>query len=173
MRKTFTKNYRKIKLWSSWSSIFICDTSDPRSSSESTVFFRVHGLLPSSRSSEHLSLCGASRNPSAGGASCGSGDWSSIPWSSGESTRCIEDPVFCGCDRGARSQVRPQHVRGFLVGHPRRMFLWGSSTSIGWRTLLTADANSDSEQAYQSSVMFITSWTPSSSLIDCFKSAGA
>ena len=46
----------------------------------------------------------------------------------------------------------------------------GSSTSIGWRTLLTADANSD--WAYQSSVMLVTSWMPSSLSIDCFKSAG-
>ena len=46
----------------------------------------------------------------------------------------------------------------------------GSSTSIGWRTLLTADANSD--WAYQSSVMLVTSWMPSSSSIDCFESAG-
>ena len=48
----------------------------------------------------------------------------------------------------------------------------GSSTSIGWRTLLTADANSDSDRAYQSSVMFVTSWMPNSSSIDCFESAG-
>ena len=44
-----------------------------------------------------------------------------------------------------------------------------SSTSIGCcRTLLTAEANSDSDQAYQFSLMFVTSWIPNSSLIDCF-----
>ena len=44
-----------------------------------------------------------------------------------------------------------------------------SSTSIGCcRTLLTAEANSDSDQAYQSSLMFITSWIPNSWSIDCF-----
>ena len=48
----------------------------------------------------------------------------------------------------------------------------GSSTSIGWRTLLMVDTNSDSDRAYQSSVMFVTSWMPNSSSIDCFESAG-
>ena len=50
-----------------------------------------------------------------------------------------------------------------------------SSTSIGCcscRTLLTAEANSDSDWAYQSSVMFVTSWIPNSSSIDCFAFAG-
>ena len=46
----------------------------------------------------------------------------------------------------------------------------GSSTSIGWRTLLMADDNSDC--AYQSSVMLVTSCMPNSSLIDCLESAG-
>ena len=50
--------------------------------------------------------------------------------------------------------------------------LGGSSTSIGWRTLWTADANSDSDRAYQSSVMFVTFWMPNSSSIDCLESAG-
>ena len=43
-----------------------------------------------------------------------------------------------------------------------------SSTSIGCRTLLTAEANSDSDRAYQSSLMVVTSWIPNSSSIDCF-----
>ena len=47
-----------------------------------------------------------------------------------------------------------------------------SSTSMGCRTLLTVEANSDSDRAYQSSVMVITSWIPNSSLIDCFEFAG-
>ena len=44
-----------------------------------------------------------------------------------------------------------------------------SSTSIGCcRTLSTAEANSDSDRAYQPSLMFVTSWIPNSSSIDCF-----
>ena len=159
----------KIKLWS-WSSIFICDSLDPRSSSKSTVFFQVHGLLdghlsiypsverPVIRRPEEpapdpvigLPSPGALENPPgvsrtlSSVAVTGEPDPRSGPSTSGASLSDI---------RGGRSSG-------------------GSSTSIGWRTLLTADANSDSDQAYQSSVMFVTSWMPNSSSIDCFESAG-
>ena len=44
-----------------------------------------------------------------------------------------------------------------------------SSTSIGCcRMLLTAEANSDSDRVYQSSLMFVMSWIPNSSSIDSF-----
>ena len=68
------------------------------------------------------------------------------------------DPGFGPSISGASSS----EIRGGSSG--------GSSTSFGWRTLLTADANSD--WAYQSSVMLVTSWMPNSSSIDCFESAG-
>ena len=149
--KTFTRNHMKIKL-------------------ETLVFhlhlwhFGVHGLLPSVYPSvvcpiihrpEELApdpviglpSTGALENPLgismtlSSVAVTGEPDPGSGPNTSGASLSDIR----YGCSSGA------------------------SSTSIGCcRTLLTAEANSDSDQAYQSSVMFVTSWIPNSSLIDCF-----
>ena len=142
----------------------------PQSSSEFTAFFRVHGLLHGHRSIYPsverpiihqpeepapdlvigLPSPGALENPPgvsrtlSSVAVTGEPDPGSSPSTSGASSSDIQG----GCCSG------------------------GSSTSIGWRTLLTADANSDSDRAYQSSVMFVTSWMPNSSSIDCFESAG-
>ena len=137
-------------------------TSCPRFPSEPKVFFRVQGLSiypsverPVIRRPEEpaedpvigLPSPGALENPPGVSRALSSAAVTGEP-----------DP---GCGPSI-SGVSSLEIRGGSSN--------SSSTSIGWRTLFTADANSD--WAYQSSVMLVTSWMPSSSSMDCFESAG-
>ena len=137
----------------------------PWSSSESKVFLRVQGLLSIYPSVEHPVI----RRPEEPAADpviglLSPGALENLP---GVSRTLSSVAVTGEPDPRCRPSISggsSSDIQGGCSG--------GSSTSIGWRTLLTADANSDLDRAYQSSVMFVTSWMPNSSSIDCLESAG-
>ena len=153
--KTFTRNYMRIKLetlvfnlhlWL-WSSIFICGTYP---SVERPVIRQPEE--PALNLVIGLPSPGALENPPG-------------------ISRALSSVAVTGePDPGSGPNTSGSSSSDIRYGRSSR----ASSTSIGCcRTLLMAEANSDSDWAYQSSVMFVTSWIPNSSSIDCFcESAG-
>ena len=135
---------------------------------------RVHGLLPSPRSSsEYQVFCTIPlehpiiRRPEelAADPVIGLPSPEALEYPPGVSRALSSAAVTSEPDPGCGPSISGASSSDIRGGSSE-----GSSTSIGWRTLLTADAYSD--WAYQSSVMLVTSWMPSSSPIDCFELAG-
>ena len=110
---TFTKNYVKSNLvfLETWSSIFICNTSDPWSSSESEVLASIPlWRRPVIRRPEELAADPVIGLPSPGALE-----------NPPDVSRALSSAAVTG---GARSQVRSQHIGGFLIGDSGRFF-WG------------------------------------------------